>query len=43
MPRHPFPSEAPATRRYYKIEFVQGMGRGVEEAETKKGRERAGE
>jgi len=44
MLRHPFPRETSHMTVEYRIEFIQGMGRGVEGVvEAEKGRERVEE
>ena len=41
MPRHPFPLRGHTHDGIYRIEFIQGMGRGVKRViEAEKGRER---
>jgi hypothetical protein len=41
MPRHPFPLRDHTHDGIYRIEFIQGMGRGVKRVvEAEKGRER---
>jgi hypothetical protein len=44
MPRDPFPLRDPPQMVEYRIEFIQGMGRGVKRVvEAEKGREGEGE
>jgi hypothetical protein len=39
MPRHPFPLRVSHTMVYYRLEFIQGTGRGVKRVvEAEKGR-----